>query len=158
MTLKISCIVKRIENILEKLNDLLILNEEVENTYAKAINKVTDSFYKQFSNERSLERAEYIKSLKVELSKLERKARNPIALKRRDHIVRLNFREFLKIENHNKFLRKVYEIELLSVQKYDELLTQMNMPLSLCKLLLKHRDNIQARLYEMERDNEVIIR
>ncbi|APY10604.1 hypothetical protein BWZ22_04840 [Seonamhaeicola sp. S2-3] len=149
---------KRIDNILEKLNDLLILNEEIENAYTKAINMLTDSFYKQFSNERSLERSGYVKSLKNELHKLEKKAENPVALKRRDHVVRLNFRNFLKIEDENKFLRKVYDIELLSVQKYDELLTQMNMPLSLCKLLLKHRDNIQARLFEMERDNEVIIR
>ncbi|MFY0713304.1 DUF2383 domain-containing protein [Seonamhaeicola sp. NFXS20] len=149
---------KRIDNILEKLNDLLILNEEIENAYTKAINMVTDSFYKQFSNERSLERSGYVKSLKNELSKLEKKAGNPVALKRRDHVVRLNFRNFLKIEDENKFLRKVYDIELLSVQKYDELLAQMNMPLSLCKLLLKHRDNIQTRLFEMERDNEVIIR
>lgn len=149
---------KRIDNILEKLNDLLILNEEIENAYTKAINMVTDSFYKQFSNERSLERKGYVNSLKKELNKLEKKAGNAVALKRRDHVVRLNFRNFLKIEDENKFLRKVYDIELLSVQKYDELLAQMNMPLSLCKLLLKHRDNIQARLFEMERDNEVIIR
>ena len=147
---------KQIEQILEKLNDLLILNEEVENAYTKANHIVTNAFHKSFSKEKSQERGRFVKSLKNELNKIEKKAGN-IALKRRDHVVRLNFRSFLKIENDNRFIRKVYEIELLSIQKYDELLAQMNMPLSLCRLLLKQRDQIQEKLYIMERDNEILI-
>ncbi|WP_299553736.1 DUF2383 domain-containing protein [Seonamhaeicola sp.] len=147
---------KQIEYILEKLNDLLILNEEVENAYNKASNKVTNTNYKTFSNERSQERAEFVRLLKGELNKLEAKGGN-LAEKRRAHVVRLNFRNFLKIENDTEFLRKVYDMELLSLNKYDELLTQMNLPLKLCRLLLKQRDNIQARLYVMERENEIVI-
>lgn len=146
---------KHIEFILEKLNDLLILNEEVEKAYNKASNMVEDSYYKAFSKERSIERGEFARLLKKELRKLEGKSDNLIAIKRRGQLIRTNYKSSLKIENESGFLARIYDIELLSVRNYDEFLSQMNLPLSLCKLVLKQRDIIQTRLHAIERGEEI---
>ncbi|WP_282134534.1 DUF2383 domain-containing protein [Seonamhaeicola maritimus] len=147
---------KRIGQIVEKLNELVILNEEVENAYKKASSKLENNYTKTYAKEKSLERGEFVRFLKIELTKLEANDENLIALKRKFHMVRLNFRKFIKIENDAEFLGKVYEIEVLSINKYDDLLSQINLPLTLCKLLLKQRDFLQARLHVMERGELVV--
>ncbi|WP_248722016.1 DUF2383 domain-containing protein [Seonamhaeicola sp. ML3] len=148
---------KQIEPIIEKLNDLLVLNEEVESTYKKASEKLKFADNIAYSKQRSLERAQFVKSLKIELAKLEDKVENAIVFKRRLQLVRSNLKTQLKIGDDLEFVSKVYEIEVLSSNKYDELLSQINLPLSLCRMLLKQRDSIEARLRILDRGEGVIV-
>lgn len=148
---------KQIEPIIEKLNDLLVLNEEVESAYKKASEKLKFADNIAYSKQRSLERAQFVKSLKKELAKLEDKVENAIVFKRRLQLVRSNLKTQLKIGDDLEFVSKVYEIEVLSSNKYDELLSQINLPLSLCRMLLKQRDSIEARLRILDRGEGVIV-
>ena len=150
-------VLKQIEFILEKLNDLLILNEEVERAYSKASKMVGDKDYKAFSKKRSLERAAFASVLRNEFSKLEGKSKNLMALKRRGQLVRLKYKNSLKIEKESGFLARIYDIEVFSIKNYDEFLTQMNLPLSLCKIVLKQRDQIEVALHAMERGEEIFV-
>ncbi|WP_406682640.1 hypothetical protein N1F78_08030 [Seonamhaeicola sp. MEBiC1930] len=142
---------KQINHILERLNELIILNEEVENAYVRASKSLVNSHNKTYATERGQEREKIVNLLKIELSKIEKSEANALAIKRKFHLMRLNFRKYFKIENDPGFYVKVYEIEILSINKYDELLSQINLPLSLCRLLLKQRDSLQARLHIIER-------
>lgn len=146
---------KSTEHIVEKLNDLLLLNEEVENAYNKTSEKLKFFDNIAYAKERSLERVEFVRLLRKELEKLDKKDKNQIVLKRRFHFMRMNYRKFFKIENDLDFLDKVYEMEVLCVNKYNELLSQINMPLPLCRLLLKQQDSIQTRLHVIERGEPV---
>jgi hypothetical protein len=148
--------VKQIEPIIEKLNDLLVLNEEVGNAYKKASEKLKFADNIAYSKGRALERAEFVRLLKNELAKLENKVENAVVFKRRLQLVRSNLKKQLKIGDDLEFVGKVYEIEVLCSNKYDELLSQINLPLSLCRMLLKQRDSIEARLRILDRGEGVI--
>lgn len=148
-------VVKHKEYIIEKLNDLLVLNQEIKNSYSKVSNKVTNPHYKTFSNKRSLEHEEFARLLENELNKVKEQNKNFLAVKRRSQIVRLNFKKQLKFADESSFYDKVFEIQLLALKEYDEFLALMNLPLPLCKSVLKQRDSIQVRMYAIERGDGI---
>ena len=44
-----------------------------------------------------------------------------------------------------------------SIEKYNELLMEINLPLSVCKLLVKHRDSIYSNMNAMKRQEEFVV-
>lgn len=148
---------KNIAHIVEKLNDLLVLNEEVEIVYNKISEKLKFVDNKAYAKQRGVERAKFVGLLKKELVKIGGDAyENEIVLKRRNNLMRANYKKYFKIENDLDFISKVYEMEVLSVNKYDDLLAQINLPLTLCRMLLKQRDGIQARIHVIERGEPIV--
>ncbi|TYA70006.1 ferritin family protein [Seonamhaeicola marinus] len=147
---------KNVTHIVEKLNDLLILSEEVENTYVKVSEKLKFTDNIAYSKKIGAERGKFVQFLKKELDKIDKGGETTLALKRRNHLIRTNYKKYFKIGNDLDFLEKVYEMEVLSVNKYDDLLSQINLPLTLCRMLLKQRDSIQARLHVIERGEPIM--
>lgn len=147
---------KRYDRILTKLNDLSLMNYQVEKTYAKAVKDVTDERMKTFFKEKGAERKQFDALLQVEIKKLESKVDNALMINRRNHLVKMNIKNLMDFENERELLNAVYKITELSIEKYNELLMEMHMSLSLCKLLIKQRDHMQSSLHLIRRQEAVL--
>jgi len=143
-------------HIVEKLNDLLILSEEIETTYINVIELLKFNDNINYSKKAAIERGKFVKLLKKQLNKIDKNDESSLAFKRRNHLVRSNYKKLFKVTNDLDFIDKVHEIELLCINKYDDLLSQINIPLPLCRMLLKQRDSIQTRVHIIERGEPIM--
>lgn len=149
--------VKRYDRILIKLNDLFVMNHQVEETFAKVQDNVEDRNLQSFVKEKIIERNQFGESLENELKKLETKTNNSLVLARRNGLKKFNFKRLLNFNDDIDLLKQVYKMMQLSVKKYNELLMEMHLPLSLCKLLIRQRDRIQNSLEVMQRETAIAV-
>lgn len=147
---------KRKTEILVMLNDVFLMNEVVEKIYAKAYKKVSDLNIKVFLKERSLERNNFGKMLQNEIKKLDTDVDESIMSRRRYHLYMRSFNNLLKVENNSDLLNSIYKIELICIEKYNELLGEINLSLSLCRLLIKQQDNIQYGLCLINKELDLV--
>ena len=77
---------KRKNEILIMLNDVFLMNEVIEKTYAKAYKKVSNLNIRDFLKERSLERYDFGKMLQNEIKKLDTDVEESIMSRRRYHL------------------------------------------------------------------------
>ena len=137
-------------NFLSKLNELIIMNEEVEKTYKEILKDILVEEFEPFFKDKIQVRNQFGQLLLKEVNKLGDKEQEPIMLNRRNKLIRSSLKKSLKINKALNLQNEVYRIEQFSIDKYNELLMEMNLPLKLCKLLIKQRDTIQytSRLIE----------
>lgn len=145
---------KRKTEILVKLNDVFLMNEVIKKTYTKACEKVFNLNIKIFFRERSLERYSFGEMLQNEIKKFDTDVEESIMSRRRYHLYMRRFNNLLQLESDSDLLNSIYKIELTCIEKYNELLGEINLSLSLCRLLIKEQDNIQygLRLIKKELD------
>ncbi|MEN3323293.1 DUF2383 domain-containing protein [Mariniflexile soesokkakense] len=148
---------KSSEKILSKLNNLLIMNYEVEKVYLKALDLATDDNLKAFFRERGFERNEFGRQLRAELKKLDGKPKKFDGLSRSFDSVFTNFRDYILLNLEDDLMEEVYSLKRLSIEKYNELLREINLPLSTCKLLVKQRDSIYGNMNAMKRQEEFVV-
>jgi len=131
------------KKVLEKLNDLVLVNAEAKNVYEKLIKNVTNDILKKFFKEKGAQRNQFNLILFNEVKKINGEdIENPIILNKRFDYVTLNQTNIMYNEKDKDLLNIAYKIEKICIEKYNELLMEMNMPLSFCRLLIKQRDNI----------------
>lgn len=130
-----------------KLKDLLFMNQEVQKTFLKVQSDSIDYGLKSFFKAKVTERNTFGKLLQAELNKLEAKAKTSILMQNRSHYFRSpNLKNVLQIHRDLDLFNQVYKVLQVSIKKYNALLMEIDLPLSLCKLLIKQRDRIQSSL------------
>lgn len=130
-----------------KLKDLLFMNQEVQKTFLKVQSDSIDHGLKSFFKAKVTERNTFGKLLQAELNKLEAKAKTSILMQNRSHYFRSpNLKNVLQIHRDLDLFNQVYKVLQVSIKKYNALLMEIDLPLSLCKLLIKQRDRIQSSL------------
>lgn len=130
-----------------KLKDLLFMNQEVQKTFAKVQSDSIDHGLKSFFKAKVTERNTFGKLLQAELNKMETKAKTSILMQNRSHFFRSpNLKNVLQIHRDLDLFNQVYKVLQVSIKKYNALLMEIDLPLSLCKLLIKQRDRIQSSL------------
>lgn len=130
-----------------KLKDLLFMNQEVQKTFAKVQSDSIDHGLKSFFKAKVTERNTFGKLLQAELNKMETKAKTSILMQNRSHCFRSpNLKNVLQIHRDLDLFNQVYKVLQVSIKKYNALLMEIDLPLSLCKLLIKQRDRIQSSL------------
>ena len=145
---------KHSERVLDKINNLLDVNYEAEKIYSEIFKSVSNESLKKFFKDRQTKRREYNKELVNEID------RNGIIPKSasllNNYYNKLQKREsdFENSNNGDYLLFEVFRLKKETVNKYDELLREMSLPLSLCKALVKQRDNIQATMQILARNEE----
>ena len=105
----------------------------------------------------SLERNGFGKDLKLEILKLNGKPEYSKKLKSDLYKHWMNLRNFLLFEDEKNLLEEVYSLKALSVKKYNELLSEMSLPLSTCKLLMRQRDTIEDGMVLLKRQKEAYV-
>ncbi|GGZ85567.1 DUF2383 domain-containing protein [Algibacter mikhailovii] len=148
---------KRFDVIIEKMNDLLIMNDEAEKIYFELLEKTSEEELKIIFKESSLERNEFGKNLKLEILKLNGEPEYSRKTKSDLYKHWMNLRNFLLFEDDKNLLEEVYNLKAISVKKYNELLSEMSLPLSTCKLLLRQRDTIEDGMVLLKRHKEAYV-
>mgnify|MGYP003634047710 CR=1 FL=1 len=139
-----------------KLNDLFLMNQQVGKIFSRIQDDVVDGNLKSFFKEKELERNEFCKMLQNESKKLETKVDSSIMLQRRNHLTELSFKNLLRYDKNIDLFLQVNNIMQFSLEKYNDLLMEMNMSLPLCKLLVKQRDSIQSSSFLIEREADAM--
>lgn len=148
---------KSSKKILSKLNNLLIMNYEIEKVYAEALDLVADDNLKAFFRERSFERNEFGRQLRAEIVKLGDKPKQLDVFSSDFDRIWINFRNLIISNNENDLMEEIYSLKRFNIEKYNELLRQINLPLSTCKLLIKQQDSIYNHMNAMKREEEFVL-
>ncbi|MFG6687232.1 DUF2383 domain-containing protein [Mariniflexile sp. HNIBRBA6329] len=148
---------KSSEKILGKLNNLLIMNYEVEKIYSEALDLATDDNLKAFFRERGFERNEFGRQLRDEIVKLNGKPKPLNVLSGNFDNILANFKNYILLNNEYDLMEEIYNLKTKSIEKYNELLMEINLPLSVCKLLVKQRDSIYSNMNAMKRQDEFVV-
>lgn len=145
------------EKILNKLNDLLVTNEGLENIYEEASKAAVGESLKTFFAERAEERRKYNQKLGVEMKKLLGDSSLPKGSANGSYKISMAFRNLIFMKDHNLIVNEICRIKEISINKYNALLSELNLPLSLCKLLSAQRDNIQSNMNAIKRLEHLIV-
>ena len=141
--------IRNSEKIITKVNDLLMMNYEAEKIFTEAHNIVDDSDLKSFFSELAFERNEFIRALQKETIKIVEKPKKFEGLNklsRAYYIFWRNLRPLLKEDNSPELLDQICNIKEWSIDNYNDLLQELNLPLSLCKLLAEQRDLLHYKM------------
>lgn len=148
---------EHLEKIFRRVNELLIMNYEVEIIYLEAHDIVNDEDLKTFFRERNFERDEFGRALKREVVKLGGSPKGLNDLSDRYYKGWKKFKELLDTDNEFELLNEICKIKRLNIAAYNKLLQERNLSLSLCKLLVRQRDNIQMSLNSLQTKKAIVI-
>lgn len=141
--------IKHSEKVIAKANNLLMMNYEAEKIYSDAHDIVDDDNLKSFFRERAFERNEFARELRKETAKLGEKPQSFEGLNKLSrpyHFFWRNLRPLLKENDAPELLDQICTIKEWSIDHYNDLLQELNLPLSLCKMLAEQRDLLHYKM------------
>jgi len=141
--------VKHSEKVISKANSLLMMNYEAEKIYKDAHDIVKDDVLKSIFTELAFERNQFIKALQKETIKLgeePQRFEGLNKLSRPYHIFWKNLIPSLKKNDLPEIFEQICNIKEWSIDNYNSLLQELNLSLSLCKLLVGQRDLLHSKM------------
>lgn len=147
---------RNLENTVNKLNDLLATNNELEKIYAETSNGVSSPALKDFFKERRNERKEFGDQLQKQILKLGAEPNDSLRIKQVFTKVERNFNKLISLQDEAGLKNEVCNIQQLTINKYNMVLTELNLPLSVCKLLAGQRDDVQESINTIRR-SEILL-
>lgn len=149
---KTECVMRSTNKILDNLNNLLIFTYEVEKLYVEAYKSVTDTTLKLFFKERAYERNEFGNALRTEIEKLNGTPKLLDNFSKNFYRIKTDIKNAILMHNEDDLFEEILDLKRETIDKYNELLMQMNLPLHLCKTLIKQRDNVQTSIRTLKRE------
>lgn len=137
---------KRLNKIHKKLNDLLMLNYEAEKIYLEALDLVKDENLKKFFRERGFERNECGKQLRSEIRSLGCEPRTIDDMSHDYYRIWIKFKHYLQRGDNESMLQEIRKIKEISINAYDEVLRLHKLPAAVCKKLIDQRDKIETAM------------
>ncbi|KAB1067986.1 DUF2383 domain-containing protein [Tamlana haliotis] len=135
---------KNNSNILLNLNSLLVMNYEAEKVYVELVDNVDDDELIYFFKENSAKRKTFIDALKSEILKLDGDYNTGVRAPSELYHSWLRIRKLMiKPGNDEGLIREIRATQTVTIEKYNDLLRMLGLPLSVCKLLMIQRDVIQ---------------
>lgn len=147
---------KNLEKKVYKVNRLLHLNYEVEKVYQEAYENIINNDLKVFFRNTAFFRNKCSEALISEIDKLDG---NPVPFDRLSFMFNdflMKFKTLIHEENEPELLNEVCEIKKLSINAYNDLLQERNLPLSLCRVLLGQVDEIQKTLNTIKVEERLV--
>jgi uncharacterized protein (TIGR02284 family) len=134
------------EKISNKLNELLVKNYDAEKGYLNAIENVESDRLKMFFKRRASERSEFAKELRTEILQYGQIPEDSGSFKGTLHRNWMSLKSTFSSNNEEAILEEAIRGEEASLEDYNELVTERNLPPSIDKLVLKHRNAIQSAI------------
>ena len=147
---------KRSDRIFEKVNNLLTANYKAEKIYSEISRTISGEPLKMFFKERKIKRHNFNKVIINELD------RHNIIPKAATTLGNYNTKMKLKgsginlLNSGDQFQIEVIRLKNESLNRYNDLLLELSLPLSLCKALSKQRDDIQSAMLILSKDEELV--
>ncbi|MEM5539129.1 PA2169 family four-helix-bundle protein [Olleya sp. AS48] len=134
------------EKISNKLNELLIKNYDAEKGYLNAIDNVDNSELKMFFKRRASERSAFAKELRTEILQYGQIPEDSGSFKGTMHRNWMSLKSTFTSNNEEAILEEAIKGEEASLEEYDKLLKENNLPPTIDSLIAKHRNAIQAAI------------
>lgn len=134
------------DKIINKLNELLIMNYEAEKIYLEALEHTNDDSLKTFFRERGYERNEFGRQLRSEIRNFGGEPEILGELSGDYNRIWLRFKNYLENDKEEEMLNEIYRIKDRSVKTYDKVLCLHRLPANICKVLINHRDRIEIAI------------
>jgi uncharacterized protein (TIGR02284 family) len=134
------------EEISEKLNELLVKNYDAEKGYLNAMSNVDDKNLKIFFKRRASERSQFAKELRTEILRYGEVPEDSGTFKGTVHRNWMSLKSALSSNNEEKILEEAIKGEEASLEEYDKLMKENNLPPTIDELIFRHRNSIQAAI------------
>lgn len=134
------------EKISNKLNELLVKNYDAEKGYINAIENVDSDRLKMYFKRRASERSEFAKELRTEILRYGEIPEDSGSFKAAMHRNWMTLKSTISSNNEEAILEEAIRGEKSSLEEYNELLKERNLPPSIDKLLMKHKNAIQSAI------------
>jgi uncharacterized protein (TIGR02284 family) len=134
------------EEISNKLNELLVKNYDAEKGYLNAIDNVESDRLKMFFKRRASERSEFAKELRTEILQYGEIPEGSGSFKGTLHRNWMSLKSTFSSNNEESILEEAIKGEESSLEVYNDLLEERNLPPSIDSLLIKHKNAIQAAI------------
>ena len=137
--------------VVDKLNNLLNMNYEIEKIYVEALEHVKDANLKTFFRAKGFERHQFGNELRLEIEKFGGSPVHSGPISSKPYKQWMHFRNLMLTENESDLLDEVYQLKQLNLEQYNDLLQEMNIPLQICKVLVKQRDAVENTMNAIKR-------
>ncbi|WP_179343350.1 ferritin-like domain-containing protein [Winogradskyella ursingii] len=137
---------KYTEEISNKLNELLVKNYDAEKGYLNAIDNVDSKRVKMFFKRMASERSEFAKELRTEILQYGELPEDSGSFKGTMHRNWMNLKSTFSSNNEEAIIEETIKGEEASLEVYNDLLKERNLPPSIDALLVKHKNAIQAAI------------
>ncbi|MDA0177639.1 PA2169 family four-helix-bundle protein [Mesoflavibacter profundi] len=134
------------EQISEKLNELLVKNYDAEKGYLNAMDNVEDKNLKIFFKRRASERSQFAKELRTEILRYGEVPEDSGSFKGTMHRNWMTLKSTFSSNNEDKILEEAIRGEEASLEEYDKLMKENNLPPTIDELIFRHRNAIQAAI------------
>lgn len=134
------------EEISNKLNKLLVKNYDAEKGYLNAIDQVESDRLKMFFKRRATERSKFAKELRTEILQYGEIPEDSGSFKGTMHRNWMRLKSTFSSNNEEAVLEEAIKGEQESLEDYNELITERDLPPSIDALLIKHRKAIQSAI------------
>lgn len=136
---------KYTEEISNKLNELLEKNYDAEKGYIDATKNVESNNLKMFFKRRATERSEFAKELRTEILQYGEIPTDSGSFKGALHRNWMNLKSTFT-SNEEAVLEEAIRGEEASLEEYNNLITEKNLPPTIDGLIAKHRTAIQSAI------------
>ncbi|RCW93901.1 uncharacterized protein (TIGR02284 family) [Winogradskyella arenosi] len=144
------------EEISNQLNELLEKNYDAEKGYLNAADNVESKNLKIFFKRRASERSEFAKELRTEILQYGEIPEDSGSFKGVVHRNWMSLKSTFSSNNEEAILEEALRGEKASLEEYNDLIKEPNLPPSIDALLLKHKNAIQAAINTEKVEEELL--
>jgi len=137
---------KYTEEISNKLNELLVKNYDAEKGYQNAAENVDSPTLKMFFKRRATERSEFAKELRTEILQYGEIPEDSGSFKGAVHRNWMSLKTLFTSNDEEAILEEAIRGEEASLEVYDDIMKDRNLPPTIDSLLFKQRNAIQAAI------------
>lgn len=134
------------EKISNRLNELLIKNYDAEKGYLNSIENVDSDRLKMFFKRRASERSEFAKELRTEILQYGEIPEDSGSFKGTMHRNWMTLKSTFSSNDEEAVLEEAIKGEKASLEVYNDLIKEKNLPPSIDALLVKHKNAIQSAI------------
>jgi len=135
---------KYTEEISNKLNELLVKNYDAEKGYQNAAENVDSPTLKMFFKRRATERSKFAKELRTEILQYGEIPEDSGSFKGAVHRNWMSLKTLFTSNDEEAILEEAIRGEEASLEVYDDIMKDRNLPPTIDSLLFKQRNAIQA--------------
>lgn len=144
------------EQISNKLNELLIKNYDAEKGYLNAADNIDSDRLKLYFKRRASERSDFAKELRTEIIQYEEEPKDSGSFKGTMHRNWMSLKSTFSSNNEEAILEEAIKGEKASLEEYNELLKERDLPPSIDSILIKHKNAIQSAINTVKMKEELV--
>ena len=144
------------EIISNKLNELLIKNYDAEKGYIKASEEVDNTTVKNFFENRAEERSSFAKELRSEILRHGEIPEDSGSFKGTAHRNWMSLKNTFSSNDEEVILNEALRGEKASLEEYNSIINNTDMPSGLSNMLMKQRNVIESSIESVKSFEEVL--